>query len=64
MRRSAWHSTQSGNPNISTCQGWVGMYPVSFNDVDQDVEWHINVKCGGVMAQEHDLFMLQKLHGA
>ena len=40
------------------------MYPVSFNDVDQDVEWHINVKCGGVMAQEHDLFMLQKLRGA
>jgi tRNA A-37 threonylcarbamoyl transferase component Bud32 len=42
----------------------VGMYPVSLNDVDRDIRWHIDVKRGGVMEKEHDLFMLQKLRGA
>ena len=42
----------------------VGMYPASLNDVDHDIGWHPDVKRGGVMYKEHDLFMLEKLHGA
>jgi len=42
----------------------VGMYPASLNDVDQDIGWHPDVERGGVMYKEHDLFMLEKLHGA
>ena len=41
----------------------VGMYPASLNDVDQDIGWHPDVKRGGVMDKEHNLFMLQKLRG-
>jgi serine/threonine protein kinase len=32
-----------------------GTYLVSLNNVDQDIGWHIDVKCGGVMDKEHDL---------
>lgn len=38
-----------------------GRYPVGLNDVDREIGWHPDVKRGGVMCKEHDLFMLEKL---
>ncbi|KAG8932642.1 hypothetical protein FRC02_000818 [Tulasnella sp. 418] len=38
----------------------VGTYPKSLNDVG-GIEWHQDVKRGGKMKKEHDLFMLEKL---
>jgi serine/threonine protein kinase len=35
-----------------------GRYPVSLND-SEDMDWHPDVKRGGVMRREHDLFMLK-----
>jgi serine/threonine protein kinase len=41
-----------------------GRYPVSLNDVDGTIGWHPDVKRGGVMYKEHDLFMMEKLRDA
>jgi len=42
----------------------IGMYPVSLNDVHQDIGWHPDVKRGGIMCKAHDVFMLEKLRRA
>lgn len=37
----------------------MGRYPVSLNDVDRDIGWHLDVKRGSVMYKQHNIFMLR-----